>query len=341
MRSLGVSLHLLLGSVFLEGAVLAAGAAILCAPRLAARYRTSRLVAVLALGSLAGILLLTAPVVRPGALLHLGELWNTARALTWPAHGLTDLRLLDLGVEGWSNVLLYVPASALWSAMTGRRWRVAVAFTGCSFLIESLQAGLLVRVADPQDLYANALGAVIGIGCSALIADLRRPSAAPWWLRRGFEPRRARRGVVVLGLIGALLLSADGLLDRLADQDQARLLESVRRAYGVTTADDVLDAAARDGYSSFASRAGVPADYLGAVTPDVVQARFSTAALRGRAASWSPGPGRGLLRSRRRPVPPVSCSRRSGSWFRSTGPTAAVRSHAAVRRRIAEERPAA
>ncbi len=213
------------------------------------------------------MVLATMPVISPMALLQLTSLWSTERALTWILRGWENVSLLDLGVEGWANVAMYAVVAFAWSRLGLRAHRVAVSLCGASYLFESLQAGLYVRIADPRDLYANCLGAFIGVGIAHLAStpDLRLLIRSRAWWRR--------TAIAGIALAVMLALAGEGIRE-LADREQAALNASLRRAYGETTLVDVLKAGESDRYLQFSSLAGVPSDYLGLVTDDVAQARY-------------------------------------------------------------------
>ena len=276
MTGLQVRLDTLFTPALLWGTAVAVLLAVLVVPGLARRYDASRRLAAAASGSVAGILVLTSPLLSPVAVPQLWQAWSTSRATSWLTAGWTELRLVDLGVEGWANAALFLPAGCLLTLLTQRPVRVLLGLVALSLVVETAQAGLLARVADPRDLYANSLGAVWGVGLALVLVRAGLvPGRAPSAWFQGHPRRLVVAGAVVVS--GAVIaLSSSALLDAAADREQAELLASVRSGYEQTTARDVERAARRDEYLTFSNRAGVPADYLGVIGPGEVQARVST-----------------------------------------------------------------
>lgn len=107
-------------------------------------------------------------------------------------HPATAWITFDL-VEFLANVAMFVPFGLLVALLVGRqRWWLAVLagalFTG---VIESVQGLFLpARVADPSDLVANTLGALIGAAIALGVRSLRTPRTRT----HGQRPGRAADG---------------------------------------------------------------------------------------------------------------------------------------------------
>jgi VanZ like family len=95
--------------------------------------------------------------------------------LTWWTEGWGHLpsNIGDLG--WWMNVLLFVPAGALWTFVTGKAAPTVVSLAIASFVIETAHATVLSGIGDPADLVANMAGA--GLGSPAGCAIARRIGA--------------------------------------------------------------------------------------------------------------------------------------------------------------------
>lgn len=62
----------------------------------------------------------------------------------------------------WLNVVLFVPAGAAWTWLTGRPVAATLALTIASIVVETLHATVLSGAGDPADLVANSIGAASG-----------------------------------------------------------------------------------------------------------------------------------------------------------------------------------
>jgi hypothetical protein len=258
-----VMIDLLTGPVFWLGLVAYALAVAVLVRPLAGRLEASRVLVAAALVASGFIIVLTAPFTNPSVLVHLDEVWQWDRVRTWPSNGLLDLAFVDLGFEGWLNVVLFVPAGFLWSVIVRRWWAVFAALVMYAIVVETIQAGLLVRVADVRDVYANALGAGLGV----LAAFLRHTMS-----------RQPVRGLTVsAGLVlgfSLVVVTGNHWLSGGADRAQSELLSAVQEAFRDSTSRDVLNATDNGGYLEFGSRPGVAPDYLGEVEPGVIEARY-------------------------------------------------------------------
>jgi VanZ family protein len=158
--------------------LLAAGGLVLGA-RLARRTGRSVPLVVLAVWAVAGILLLT---LLPESLSAVHNPWMLHRvALVLTPHPSHDLTAWMHGTDGPLNVLLYLPAGALVTAVTRRPGRTLLALTGLSLGIEFVQALTAWRSGSLGDVVANVLGASLGIcvALAALALHRARAGAAP------------------------------------------------------------------------------------------------------------------------------------------------------------------
>jgi hypothetical protein len=152
------------------------GLALSTAPLPSRRHRTvAAALCSVWLVAVAFIVLWPTPVDRAGG----GSLRGVLRTLH--THGLPPL--VSYGtVEFIANVLMFVPLGLFWSLLAprGLRWAGPLAGLSLSLLIEGMQAVLLPqRVATPQDVLANTLGAVCG-------------TLAAWTLKTGRQRYRTR-----------------------------------------------------------------------------------------------------------------------------------------------------
>lgn len=97
----------------------------------------------------------------------------------WEAHGtLTTFWLFTAGpwLDGIEinanfllNLSLYVPLASLLVLDRKSYWRVALALSALSFVIETIQQFLRIGAGDRSDWLANSLGTVIGVLVGALL----------------------------------------------------------------------------------------------------------------------------------------------------------------------------
>ena len=149
----------------------------------------------------------------------------------WSTTGLERLRSDPFGSSQFIlNLVLFVPAGALWTWMTRRPAVVAAALVGVSLLIESSQAITGLGAPDVADLFANSIGALVGVGTTVLFAVVR-PRA-----ETTMSPRKqALVAIAVLGL-GAIGLA---LMVVGADRHQQSLRRELQSAFAGTTKADI------------------------------------------------------------------------------------------------------
>ncbi len=270
--------------VLAEGAIAVTAVAALSKP-MARRLAISWRLAAATLLATAALLVLTAPIMVLQALTRLGEVWSASRALTWWRHGWASFTFSPDDLEGWLNVALFVPVAWCWTLISRRPGLVLATLVAVSAAVETTQAGLLVRVADPGDLYTNSLGALAGaVGASAALACRdtgwrHLPATVASRLRR---PLVATAALAGLATVVAVLGIGTALLQRAADREQQSLLATLTTSYRGTTAREIYQSA-RDGtIGRFSTRSGRSPDYLGEVDVGVVEARFSVAGARPR-----------------------------------------------------------
>ena len=224
--------------------------------RTARRIGCGRLLAGLALASVAGILAVTLGVraINGG-----GGFGNAS--LGWVTDGDLWANSLDNGAGWWLNVALFVPAGLFVSAATRRaRWSL-VGLIGLSVLIEAVQSLGLLGAADPADLAANSIGAAIGCCLSIPVRRLVL-------LDEGGERRSVTFRVVLVGVAGVIAVGVMGWLSIVAGADARRdsLANELREAFAGTTAVEIeakLDSA--DGFEQMLSATSVRPGYLGRV----------------------------------------------------------------------------
>ncbi len=139
----------------------------LVAWRLAPRLRRPRWLLALALWSLAAIL--AATVVPRGGWDTLGRYPGGLDAVLacfdageWmrPEFSAPDLLL---------NVILYLPAALLWTAVSASPLRTVVALGALSFVTEAVQALTGDRSCTATDVLANSAGALLGASAGAVL----------------------------------------------------------------------------------------------------------------------------------------------------------------------------
>lgn len=121
------------------------------------------------------IVLWPTPVDRAG-----GPLLQRALAYLY-THGL-PASVTYSSVEFLSNVLMFAPLGLFWFILTPRGWRWAGPLAGMvlSLLIEGTQALLLPqRVATPDDVLANTIGAVCGTLVAWMLVSARHRRRTP------------------------------------------------------------------------------------------------------------------------------------------------------------------
>lgn len=222
----------------------------------ARRIGCGRLLAGLALASVAGILAITLGVraVNGG-----GGFGNAS--LGWVTDGDLWASSLDTGAGWWLNVALFVPAGLLVSAATRRaRWTL-VGLIGLSVLIEVVQSLGLLGAADPADLVANSIGAAIG--CCLSI-----PARRLVLLDEATARRSVTFKMVLLGVAGVIAVGGMGWLGIVGGADARRdsLANELREAFAGTTSVEIeakLDSA--DGFEQMLSATSVRPGYLGRV----------------------------------------------------------------------------
>ncbi|MEG9247435.1 VanZ family protein [Arthrobacter sp. Soc17.1.1.1] len=140
------------------------------APLPSTRYRTVTAGLCAAwLVAVALIVLWPTPVDRAG-----GPLLQRALAYLY-THGLPAFVTYS-SVEFLSNVLMFAPLGLFWFILIPRGWRWAGPLAGMvlSLLIEGTQALLLPqRVATPDDVLANTIGAVCGTLVAWMLVSAR------------------------------------------------------------------------------------------------------------------------------------------------------------------------
>ena len=234
----------------------------------ARRIGCGRLLAGLALVSVAGILAITLGVraVNGGGGFGNASLGRVTDGDLWSSS-------FDTGAGWWLNVALFVPAGLFVGAATGRaRWSL-VGLIGLSVLIEAVQSLGLLGAADPADLVANSIGAAIGC---CLSVPVRRFVL----LDQGAERRSVTFRMVLLGVAGVIAVGGIGWLGIVAGADARRdsLANELREAFAGTTSVEIeakLDSG--DGFEEMLSATSVRPGYLGGVgDTDEFEGRWST-----------------------------------------------------------------
>jgi len=84
-------------------------------------------------------------------------------------------------VEFVANILLFVPVGALFVLLLGRRrwWLASLLGVALSGVIEFAQLFLRHRVADPRDIVANSLGAIVGVVLVLAVSAWSTSRASP------------------------------------------------------------------------------------------------------------------------------------------------------------------
>jgi VanZ like family len=82
--------------------------------------------------------------------------------VTWWAKGWGRLPSVFADLGWWMNVVLFVPAGVLWTAVTNRPLRIVLYLAALSFAIETAHAMVLAGIGDPTDLIANVAGGTLG-----------------------------------------------------------------------------------------------------------------------------------------------------------------------------------
>lgn len=72
------------------------------------------------------------------------------------------------------NILLYVPAGAVLSSLTGKPWLSVVIGTLISILTEALQYITNLGMADIDDVVSNSIGLLLGAGIYLMFCYFRR-----------------------------------------------------------------------------------------------------------------------------------------------------------------------
>lgn len=267
-----------------EGAGAVTAVAVVTRP-MARRLGISRRLAAATLLATAALLVLTAPIMVLRALPRLGDVWDTSRALTWWRRGWISFTFGPSDLEGWLNVALFVPVAWCWALVSRRPGPVLATLVALSAAIETTQAGLLVRVADPHDLYTNSMGAAAGVAGAILMLASRNTPRRQLPATVAARLRGPRVTMLVASAVAAtvaVLIIGTALLQRAADREQQELLAALTTSYQGTTADEVYQAARDGSVGQFSFRSGRSPDYLGEVDAGVVEARFSLAGARPR-----------------------------------------------------------
>lgn len=162
------------------------GVSVLVARPLALRFGVRPAVALLAAASCAVVVAVTV-VPDEGYRAYAQADLAVPGWATWWRHGwsATPERIAH-GIDGPFNVMLFVPAGALWAHVTGRPVVAWAALATSSLLVETTQSFTGLREASVDDVVANSLGAAVGVGlgiaCSTWTswssAERRRRSAA-------------------------------------------------------------------------------------------------------------------------------------------------------------------
>ncbi len=250
-------------------------AAVLAGP-VARRIGSSRLLAWLALVSIAGIL--AATLRERDLLAQLSDAGPTSCAGCVPFGWLTDPRLWSRAARidsAWLlNVALFIPAGLLVTLASRRPGRVLVAMAGLALSIEVIQDLARLGSPDPADLVANSVGAAIGVGLG--IAALR---VRPARIAHQPDPTTSRRAevafivgaitIVTLGWLG-LSLGADARLDSLRQE--------LTEAFAGSTASNMeARLASTEGFDETLASVSVRPSYLGRVgASEQFEGRYAT-----------------------------------------------------------------
>ena len=243
----------------------------------ARRWATSRWLAALALGSVAGIVAVT---LRERDLV----LWSQSigsdiyctdcNRFSW----ITDADLWAGATQigsGWLlNLALFVPAGLLLALATRRPRRVLVGLIVLSALIETLQGLTFLGAPDPADLVANALGALVGVtlGAGAMAVSPR--------LHAGASDQALSRRDIAMRLVVAVAVAAIGWagLQAGANARGDALRDELQSAFAGTTASDVAATlATAGGFDEMLRATTTWPMYLGQVgDTDQFEARYTT-----------------------------------------------------------------
>ncbi len=222
----------------MAGVAVAVVTSIMLAPYIARRLRIVRPAAYLA--ALTVMMIVAVTILEraeglPG--------FDVGTALTW----WTTLRQSPLEVARteaawWLNLALFVPAGVVWAAVTRRPFAVAVALSGFSIGIETVQGLTGLGAADLTDVVANSLGGVIGVTVVALALGAS-PHLVPSFIRveagadeQRFDPKWILGSFVATVLaIGAGFGGVEGALAA----RQRTLREEVEATYEGMTVGDI------------------------------------------------------------------------------------------------------
>ena len=164
-----------------------------------------------------------------GGLVHGAQ--RTIDRWTWFDHGWDGIFHSALNDPGWIlNVLLFVPAGAVWAIATGWSFPVWVWLTIASFVVETIQSVSGRGIGQVADLVANSLGAAIGVLLGVVVfrtfdGVVQAGRRHPWWV--------ALIAVTMVVIGYALVLIT-------VDSRNDRLLHEVTTAFDGYTSREIL-----------------------------------------------------------------------------------------------------
>ena len=216
---------------------------------------STRLLAALALSSLAAILAVTLGVraLDGGGFAGL--------SMSWLFDGGLWANSVNSGSGWWLNVVLFVPAGVFVALATRHPGRALVALITLSLLIEMIQSVGFLGAPDPADLVANSLGACVGV--AAATVWMRRPNVVD----STTAPRSTVRVAMVI-VAAALTVSGIGGLGLIAGADarRASLAQDLRKTFAGTTSSDIgPKIESQTGFTELLAATSVRPSYLGRV----------------------------------------------------------------------------
>jgi hypothetical protein len=182
-------------------------------------------------------------------------------------------RVVEIDLSWRLNLAMFVPAGLFLTLATRRPVYALGGLIALSASIELAQGIFGLGAADPGDLVANSLGAMVGtvIGTIAWRIPRRRSDES----RRAWSPRRLVLPVLAAGAIAA---SAWLGLAFAADARRESLANDVRHAFaGTSSAYVASQLATPGGAERLFSATGTRPSYLGQIgESDTYEARYST-----------------------------------------------------------------
>jgi hypothetical protein len=278
-------------AVLLDGRLAITGA-LLVLVALAIGPRLARHLHITALHAFA-MVIATGAVVAVTLANRTSDQLDIARLIRWQPERWLRVRRADWVL----NVVLFIPAAALWTAAVRRPVVVVASGALLSILIEAAQSTFRLGTGDQADLAANVLGAIAGAAIGWVWARSRQhapPGPAAGWTRQ------QALGAIVLAVAAA----AAGVIGvgAAADQRTDDLIDSLSGSLGGATSEDlseILRLPEDRALSYFSTPLGVRADAIvrHGAADDRVHIRYPVEFLGARRCVFAEiGPDRTVLR---------------------------------------------